>query len=634
MTVILIGLAMSGYAVEPEKPRLVVSVSNLGGGLFIGGKGGQGGRGFGLRTSDLIKALQADGWCSPREAPTPHVWYRPPAGVDPNQWVSVTVAGFGKNGEVNAWVFDGPGGAARRVAHVPFQGLNLPDGRAYWRFSTRRLVLALRAGWTRDPAWAERPTLGVRVNDMKTDEPTGLGGLKTGHTPWIGGSGSVSVRDGLAAVEALVWSAAWQNGWTPERADNATACLTLAVRGAFRSLSIHATLDAGDLETTRAEKTLPEDALAPALIRMLTRLKRPRDFTDFQYIGTQAELLYASRKILVCNLQGMGRGIDPLTGGRIWPPVNDKTGRSSSWRECIARVGVDGERRIYRRLMWGTRDTGVERVEPESGSGRLLLPARGTWSWSFDINDDDVGALALGPNLHVYVHGKERWTHEEGSDLNAGPQLINSLVLAGNDCGELTAWNLSDGGQKWRTRLAPGLLGPIVEVGERVLVFSAHEEKYLAVDPATGRVQWTVALGDRWLNPPMEWAGHILLTSQGNRLLLVRADDGSVVGEYIFNTWPACVVPAPRNGEPLLLCAEIDGRVTWLEGTALRPAREILLPSRLLSGVAAGLFPTRLGVGSNAGDLKLMFVDNAPAVILSDQEGFIYVMPIEARSEQ
>jgi hypothetical protein len=612
----LAGGLRPGAAQAADRPRISVSVANLG---VTGGK---------LDAAELVGILKEADWCEPEAGPPDAAWNVPPSGVNRSEWLSVTVVGFGERAEAAAWLFDGPNGSGRRVARVPYGMTVVYGGRKIWRVPVPRLAQAIRAGWQKFGADPDpRPVATMRVAELSGAE-TAEGAAGSGKTSSLqtGDGAAVSIREGLPPVEALAWAAAWDSGLAPAR-EGGAANLLVEASFTYQALTARATLERNGGRMSMLKTGLPEEQIEAGLVRMMIRLQHPDRFSDFAYLGPRPLPLAALPDRLVALVDGMPLGWDPHTGQPVWPDKeNRRAMRLAARSDFTSRLGLDGMPVLFRH----TRS--VAQVNLRTGAETERLPAGTGDGWAFDVAADGTGVRAEGARLMAYKAGAELWSAEEPAAIRAGPILAGGLAISGNDRGEVAARDAADGRERWRTLTAPGLRGPMALLGGRVAAYAAETGELVALDPADGRAVWRLALGDMPLQPPMEWAGLALVVSKNNRLLVVRPADGTIAAEKTWPTWLVSVMPVAFGSRPGLCCADLEGRVTWLEGPDLRVIRETLLPARPVGGVAAASFPASWGgAGEWDRDLRGLASGEGPAAVVTDREGFAFIMPVSAK---
>ncbi len=599
----------AGAADEPAKPELAVSV------FVLGPTGGD------LDARDLVRALNDAGWCRATAAAKTDRWNRPPAGADPAAWLSVSIVGFGERAHAYAFRFDGPGAAPRLVAHVPY-GISWVQGQKVWLVPGGRIVAGVRRGWASSPSG--RPAAVSAASWAEESKASAAGSAEMALESMTASKDPSSVDPTVAmkALEPAFFAAACEAGWQPSA--SAPDAVSLQVRLAFASAAFRVSGPAGSGRASRVKEGVPEEQYHGHLRRMLLVLDPASGVTDFARVADGAANLLAAAPAALCLASGDGpAGFNPQTGACVWPKDTKKVETRGPPLRFVARASGEGVA-LYRY----TR--GLARIDPATGAEQAIAAESPRDANGFAVAESGLAVLARGSAVEAWRGGALQWRAEQAAEVSAGPAISGDRAIAGTADGDVIALSLDGGREAWRVR-AGQPAGAIGMLDGRAMVFDGAGDALLALSPADGSTVWRRELGDVLLAPPTRAGERILAVGKNSRILLLGAADGAAAAEAKWPTWFTDVLSVPLAGRPAILCADIRGRITVLDGADLKPQREVRLPARP-SGrlVFASAFPHRWGASPEAeGGLLGGDSDAAgPAVLAADQEGYIYIIPI------
>jgi outer membrane protein assembly factor BamB len=110
--------------------------------------------------------------------------------------------------------------------------------------------------------------------------------------------------------------------------------------------------------------------------------------------------------------------------------------------------------------------------------------------------------------------------------LGLGAAVDGQAVYAGGHKGDLVAFNLQNGRQRWRRDLhAPLSAGP--GAGDGLVVSGTTGGAVIAVAAADGTERWRITVGSEVLAAPVIGAGLVLVRTVDGRLLALDAADGT-----------------------------------------------------------------------------------------------------------
>lgn len=163
-----------------------------------------------------------------------------------------------------------------------------------------------------------------------------------------------------------------------------------------------------------------------------------------------------------------------------------------------------------------------EHWNPEDSEGRVVAldGASGEPRWDYGFADgfvayspllvedavyfgrlDDQIAGGEGAVYALEHDGTERWTYPDASSLDREPILVDGVLYAAGDAGEVRAFDAEEGTLLWENTDLPSARSTrnrVVHVGDVVYVLMRH---LFALDPDTGERQWSHEYGDSRYGP-------------------------------------------------------------------------------------------------------------------------------------
>jgi len=534
-------------------------------------------------------------------------------------------AGFRTRRDWVAFVFDGPDGsvslAVRRPAtSVPPKGLRpdeiMPGEGQVSVNAVRELAADLGRAFPLRREGRQRTKVRIIVSPGKAargaagddegegaDEPPGAGDV----------SDDIAKKD-IEGVTALATAAAWAAGWQPAFGP-AEHALTVRLARGIQSYSVDVSLTGGGTDARFRKRAVPADALYPNLAAVCLKLRLGDSLADFARVtGGEARVLAASAEEVVVAADGSLKSWNPVTGESQWQIPRPERGEF----RYVTRRAANGESAVYR--LGG----GIQRVG-ERGSLTAVSSADSDSSWGFAVAPDGCAAVAVGPDLVVLRDGAEAGRSHHAVELTCGPAFAKDRILAGTAAGEIVCVSAADLHAVWRRDIGQKLTGPLTVTGDLALAATAGGT-LVAVRTDDGSVAWKADIGDVLLVPPERLGDRLLVAAKSNRLVALRPDTGEQVAAWQAKTWllDAVVVPAGAGG--CVACADLAGDIVFLDGEGLRPTRTVELGADLTPGMAlAEKFPT------NWGGKGGLIYEEAPAVLVPDRQGFLYIVPVPRR---
>jgi hypothetical protein len=573
----------------------------------------------------FVAALGArEGYAASLCKAQPRSWHEPPDGVLPERWVSLVAVGFRTRRDWLAFVFDGPDGAmsfaARRPAtSVPLPGLRvdemMPGAKQVSVNAVRELAADFGHGFAKRHQGGERPRVRIVVEPWRAGSAAVARGAAEPDEAFDQPEAprDVAAHD-LAGLAALAGAGAWMAGWQPVYGE-APRLLKLQVAPSVQTYAILATLS-GEGKTSRCRKLdVPADDLFSHLLRVCVKLRAGDAVGDFARIaGDEARILSASPDAVVAAAEGALASWEPAAGEERWRipapargSVRYVSRHTSAGELAVCQVGSD-----------------LRRVG-EDGRLSVLAEAAPTFSWGFDAAPGGDVAVARETDIILFNQAKESWRHSGTVPFTAGPTFREDTIFAGSATGEMVCLSRKDGRAVWRRTVGSKLSGPVAVVDDMVLAATTGGS-LVALSAADGSPAWTADIGDVLLAPPQKLKGRLVVASKANSVFMLDAASGVQKARWESRTWLTGAAVCQQGGGGSVACADIEGRIVFLDGDGLRPVSTVALGVGLAPGVVAvEKMPTRWGGGGGG------IYEEAAAVLVSDRQGFIYVVPVPER---
>ncbi len=164
------------------------------------------------------------------------------------------------------------------------------------------------------------------------------------------------------------------------------------------------------------------------------------------------------------------------------------------------------------------------------------------------VNGQTIVHASYDKGVQVFtLDGKLSQSFESAEVIFSTPALVQKgrVLIYGNNNGDVTALQLSDGKQLWRKNiLDERIVYPLLALGSGVAVISRSTGKIQSVSVADGSVLWAhsyVSLKRTKINPFVTSGKLVLVNSGGNGVLLVSAKTGSLLyqsGDVSVSTQP------------------------------------------------------------------------------------------------
>jgi outer membrane protein assembly factor BamB len=609
---IILALAAQVGAADAQ-PKLAVSVCSLG---VTGGT---------LPPAELVKCLNTGGWCTATAAPQSARWNKRPEGIPANEWVSVVLAGFGEQANAFVFMFDGPGGTPRLLAQIPYRLAWTPAAKV-WIPPATQIANAIR--YTYRPAGGEGLRTALKIRSMQ--------GTTSGDTAPENAAAENANKESFPPLEAMLCAAMCANGFAPtwEPADQ-TLSLELRVEGKAASMKL--SRKAGTAACECRKDGVPQESYYAFLHRALFTLKTDSIVSDFaQLSGGGLRLLAATPERLCAVADGCLFAYDPRNGQRVWGAVPGKGSKEA----YTTRTQSSGTAQVFR------YSRNIAAVDLAGGQEKALAGEPADQSWFFDSRADGTTVVARGTAIVAQRNGTPLWRKDESSEITAGPAMAKDFAFAGNADGQVVCRGLADGAEKWRTDLGgPGHSGMICVEG-KLLTLCKGDDALVALRVEDGAVAWRQPVGDILFRTPVLIGGQLLVASKSNRILLLNLADGKVTAEVRWPTWLVDMLPANAGGQTRIVCTDIRGRLSILDGATLKVLSETSLPARPCGElVFAPAFPTTWGAAGakptskETDDLTLDEptaagkTETQPAILVSDEDGFCYIVRLPAEKK-
>jgi outer membrane protein assembly factor BamB len=597
-------------------------------------------------TKEFAAGLSSETWCTAVPAETKGAWSQLPAGVDRKEWVSVVTVGFNGQAETYLFMFNGADGAMSMATHVPFREVWLPSGAAAWIWPADSVMGALRISYqnqrrsqqdSSEKKSGKRP-LSLSIIPWETADSDVL--APPTKTPDLGDARTLSPEQVLPAVEVMTHAAAFEAGWMPRvreagpiPADDSPEYSAICeVKVEDQACSFRLKLRAGKSEQTFTKLHVPWETYHEHLVRLFRYVDSGAGVSDFtQLARLPVEPLALNEGRLACLVNHELTVFDLATGKKIWTtqPAVKPVGYYPVPQYTTAAKADGGERLIRYR-------PSLSELSWDAGKLNALAPVAADAQHRFSINGDGDFATSNSGTVSLHHQGKLRWEQKEPDGVSSGPLLTANQVIYGQTTGRLVARSATNGQLVWTGRMSGALYGKIVAAGDSLLVFSNAAEALVALDAATGAVQWQNAVGDVLLETPVVIGTQVLLVTKSNRILLIDLATGAVKKETTWPTWLVSVSLINTRPAPMLACSDLAGTVSLLSLADLKVTREIRVAAQLAGPVLytdkiSYKWPIPKAPESEENllaEIKDGPTQAGPALLAADAQGFLYIIPL------
>lgn len=604
-------------AEEPVKPHFLVSTFTLG---LTGGT---------LSATEVIAQMQAGDWCTAAESPGAKQWNQRPESVPSNVWVSVVLTGFGEQANAFVFMFDGPGGSARLLAHVAYGMSWTPAVPKVWITPVSQITSAFRIEYLRNVTPVSPPPLTcLKITEWKNTtegtpeddfQPSGsaLDSIATIKTV-----ATININDALPALNAMLCAAVCENGGAPVWSGTDLQ-IGMEVQFGFKMASLRLTRKTGTRTTVNHKNDIPEERYYGALSRMVFAMDNDKNIHDFAWFERSSVQLHAgSAQRLLVTLEGTAVSYDPNTGKQIWPAAKVKPLEAGVRIPYETQIDGKGVRQLYR------CSNGITAIDQVTGKETQLANDTPSVPGGFAVGQNATTVVAKEDTIVASRNGVVLWKKKEMSALSAGPALQGDNVFAGTADGQLVCLSLADGTERWRKKGTGEWRGAIACSAEQVLAFSKNEDTLFAMSLAQGDIIWKQSVGDVLLKAPIMVGGKWLVVGKNNRILTLNPADGKIVSDVRWPTWLVDVLPVTEDASAFVVCTDFRNRLSILDMPTLKPLRELHLPARLTGHLLyAPQFPVKWGAASTDKDLaESLLGELKPVILVNDAEGFFYIV--------
>jgi outer membrane protein assembly factor BamB len=180
-----------------------------------------------------------------------------------------------------------------------------------------------------------------------------------------------------------------------------------------------------------------------------------------------------------------------------------------------------------------------------------------------------------------------RWSVDIGAPpvARASPVSDDHAVYLALRTGQIAAYDLADGHERWRKDLA--VTHPLATGGD--LLFAATEDTIVALHGADGTIAWETPAA---ITAPLYARAGWLIAMSGGNVLAFRADDGARVWQRDIGT----ITIRPAIAEDILYVVGDDGRIlalqlsngeqVWQQGLEGAAETPLVTGGRLYSGTS------------------------------------------------
>lgn len=179
----------------------------------------------------------------------------------------------------------------------------------------------------------------------------------------------------------------------------------------------------------------------------------------------------------------------------------------------------------------------------------------------------------------AYPQVKAKWIFSSDANVISTPEVVNGLVIFGNQSGQVQALSLEDGRKRWSAATGGPVFSSPAAQGNVVVMGSADGYVY-AMDAKTGKLKWKTKTGAPVLGSPYILKGAVYIGGSDGRFRCLSLKTGA--GYWSFDSVGGPVMSTPLLYRGRVIFGAWDGnlyaldqkkgklRWKWNNGTAVR----------------------------------------------------------------
>ncbi|HID29395.1 MAG TPA: hypothetical protein EYP19_05260 [Desulfobacterales bacterium] len=360
---------------------------------------------------------------------------------------------------------------------------------------------------------------------------------------------------------------------------------------------------------------------------LATYFTRRADICHYGLVPSRSpRVLALSDDILCYEASGVLFGFDISRGRLLWPLI-DKSGRLPKANKYTVRRGPQGRPRIYK---WSG---GLAEIDPRTDKENELAPVGPNHATGFAFGPQGEVFTAEDRYVSCYSTRSLKWRRDAGEKVVLGPVLSKDKIVAGTRDGRVLALHMNTGRTTLVSRGPFRFFHECTSTGGKVIFFDKEDETLVAVASSVGKAAWRFPVGDLPLNLHLLDNARILLAAKNNWIVLLDSVSGRVIGRRRWHTWPLAVLPVGKGAGPCIVVVDLESEVSFLDIRTLKTISKIEAFADL-QGTAIfvpDLMLKRLEAFPEPGcTLPLVELDPEPSVVVTDSEGFFYVLRVHA----
>lgn len=156
-----------------------------------------------------------------------------------------------------------------------------------------------------------------------------------------------------------------------------------------------------------------------------------------------------------------------------------------------------------------------------------------------------------------------RWTFKTEDEIRGGPTAFRDLAFVGSYDTNVWAIERETGEFRWKYPTNAGIaVTPVVDEGNRLVMFGSEDYTFTALEYNTGRISWTYSTGDRIRSTARVAHDHVFFGSDDGRVYALVSGNGRYLWEYDMG---APVRSRPFVTRDLIIVGSENGEVIGLE---------------------------------------------------------------------
>jgi hypothetical protein len=235
-------------------------------------------------------------------------------------------------------------------------------------------------------------------------------------------------------------------------------------------------------------------------------------------------------------------------------------------------------------------------------------------------------------SVDIYESGEKAWTIDEVA-CRGRPLFVGSTLVVADADATVSAFGVTDHKRIWQSHVGGAAAPRLTAAGDLLL---AEADKSLhALGPGDGKTRWRFETGDRLAGAPVLLDDSLILASKLNRIDVLDKATGVSSASTHWPTWITALDARRIADRAVVACSDLRGRITLLDGGDLSVIASVDLDTHLVGPIrlvpdAPERWQAERQNEEDGLDVDILDLDvgSGPAVLCTDDDGFVYVVKI------